>query len=170
MHSAHPSVRHSQEQSSVPDIVTIAQHMVIAVNRVSVNFHIQDRSAVQFLADAARRRGKGSPDTVPVKAVGPEASPDHERRQKIGGSSEQLEKVGVHIDQMSAANPCDPPEHVLRLLCNGSSFRSGEGIHQIGDSRRSAVPSVGTVQPRKLSSCKAVFISLPARAPAAFIQ
>ena len=135
-----------------------------------MHFHIQERSAVQFPADAALRCGKRSPYAVSLKAVVLKAAADQERNQKIGSSSEQLQEVDVHVDQMSSADFRDSSENSLGLFPNGSALLCGEGIDQVSDRRRPAVFSVSPVEPCELPGRKTVFISLPAQAPAPCIQ
>ena len=135
-----------------------------------MHFHIQDSSAVQLAADSALRRGKRSPDAVALKAVGLQASPYQEGSQKIGSSSKQLQKVGVHIDQMSSSDRRHFSEYILGLFRYGPALSCRERIDQVGDSRRPAVPSVSTVELSELPGRKTVFISLPAQAPAPCVQ
>ena len=163
MDSSHPAVGHPQHQSSVSDSVTIAQHMVISVNRMSVYLQIHDRSAVQLGADAPRCSGERSPDAVTGEPVSPKAPADHKRYKKIGGSPETLEEICVHIDKTLPADPGDPAKHRFRALRNRYPLSLSQSIDQVGDRRRAAVPSVGAVQFRELSGRKAVFISVPER-------
>lgn len=116
MNSSHPAVGHPQHQSSVSDRVTIAQHMVIAVNRMSVYLQIHDSSAVQFVADTLRRGGEGSPDAVAGKAESPKAPADHKRHKDVGSSTKTLEKIRVHIDNALPADPGDPAKHRFGAL------------------------------------------------------
>ena len=163
MHSSHPAVGHPQHQSAVSDSVTIAQHMVIAVNRMSVYLQIHDRSAVQLGADAPRCSGERSPDAVTGEPESPKAPADHKRHKDIGSSPETLEEIRVHIDKALSAASGDPAKHRFRALRNRYPLSLSQSIDQVGDRRRTAVSSVGAVQFRELSGRKAVFISLPER-------
>ena len=116
MDSSHPAVGHPQHQSSVSDSVTIAQHMVIAVNRMSVYLQIHDRSAIQFGAYAPRCSGEGSPDAVTCDPESPKASADHKRHQNVGSPSKEFEEICVHIDQALPADSGDPAEYRLGFL------------------------------------------------------
>ena len=164
MDSSHPAVGHPQHQSSVSDSVTIAQHMVIPINRMSVYLQIHDRSAVQLGANAPRRSGERSPDAVTGEPESPKAPADHKRYKKIGGSPETFEEICVHIDKTLPADPGDPAKHRFGALRNRYPLSLSQSIDQVGDRRRAAVPSVGAVQFRDLSGRKAVFISVPERA------
>ena len=170
MDSSHPAVGHSQHQSSVSDSVTIAQHMVISVNRMSVYLQIHDRSAVQLGADASCRGGERSPYAVTGKAESPQAPADHKGHKDIGSSPETLEYIRVHIDKALSADSGDPAKHRFGALRKGPPLSPGQSIDQVGDRRRTAVSSVGAVQFRELSGRKAVFISVPERARAPFIK
>ena len=163
MHSSHPAVGHPQHQSAVSDSVTIAQHMVIAVNRMSVYLQIHDRSAIQFGAYAPRCSGEGSPDAVTCDTESPQASADHKRHQDVGSPSKKFEEICVHIDQALPPDSSDPAEHRLGFLRDRPSLLPGQSIDQVGDRRRTAVLSVSAVQFRELSGREAVFISLPER-------
>ena len=170
MHSADPTVRHPEHQPAVPDTVAVAQHVMVAVNRMPVDLHIQDRSPVKFFTDPSGRCGIRPAHFITGEAVFPQTSSDHERREEVGGPSEQFEKIGVQIDQAPAADPRDPSKDILRLLSNSPAFVSGQSIDQVRDRCRTAVPSVRMVELRKLSGRKAVFISFPANAAAPCIQ
>ena len=163
MHSSHPAVGHPQHQSAVSDSVTIAQHMVIAVNRMSVYLQIHDRSAIQFGAYAPRCSGEGSPDAVTCDTESPQASADHKRHQDVGSPSKKFEEICVHINQALSADSGDPTKHRFGALRKGPPLSSGQSIDQVGDRRRPAVLSVSAIQFRELSGRKAVFISLPER-------
>lgn len=163
MDSSHPAVGHPQHQSSVSDSVTIAQHMVIAVNRMSVYLQIHDRPLVKLSANAPRRSGEGSPDTVTCDPESPKASADHKGHQDVGSPTKKFEEICVHIDQALPADSRDPAKHRLGFLQDRLSLLPGQSIDQVGDRRRPAVLSVSAVQFRELSGREAVFISLPER-------
>ena len=114
MHAAYPAVRHAQEEFPVPDLVTVAQHVVVPVDRMPVHFHVQDRASVQLGTDTPRSRRKGPPYPVAVQSVSPEADPYVQGRQEIRGPAEALEEIRIDIHEPPAADPGDLPEDLLR--------------------------------------------------------
>lgn len=170
MDSADPAVCHSEHESAVSHTVAVAQHVVVSVNRMSVHLHIQDRTSIQFSADPSGRRGKGTAHRKALDAVFLQAPSDHKGNQQVGRPAEHFHEIGVEIDQAPPSDPCDPSEHILRLVRDGSSASRGQRVDQVRDRRRPAVSSVGAVQPGELPGRKAVFISLPAGAPSVCTQ
>lgn len=141
--------------------------MVISVDGMAMDLHVQDGPSVKFPADAAFSGRKRAPDAIFCQAVVLQAPSDHKRHENVGRSAEHFEEVRVEIDQGPAADPGNLAKDALRAFRDRPPFFPGQRVDQIGHRRRTAVLSVGNVKPCKLSCRKAVFISLPAcaRAP-----
>ena len=80
---ADPSVRCPQHKSAVLDAVSIAQHMMIAVNGMTVHLHVQDRPPIQLSADPPGSRRERSAHFIPLDTVFLQASPDHDGYKNI---------------------------------------------------------------------------------------